>query len=45
MGETTRLAPAGIAEFETLEPFHVKGKLEAVIAHRLVAIVDHNDAS
>jgi class 3 adenylate cyclase len=45
IGETTRLALKGIAELEPLEPFHVKGKLEAVIAHRLVAIGDHDVTS
>jgi class 3 adenylate cyclase len=38
IGETTRLALEGIADLEPLEPFHVKGKLEPVVAHRLVAI-------
>jgi adenylate cyclase len=38
IGETTRLALKGIADLEPLEPFHVKGKLEPVVAHRLVAI-------
>ena len=38
IGETTRLALLDIAELEPLEPIHVKGKREPVIAHRLVAI-------
>ena len=38
IGESTRRALAGIAELEPLAPFRVKGKLEPVVAHRLVAI-------
>ena len=45
IGETTRLALEGIAELEPLEPFHVKGKLEPVVAHRLVAIADRGVTS
>ena len=42
IGETTRLALLGIAELEPLDPFHVKGKLEPVVAHRLVSIFDRD---
>jgi adenylate cyclase len=45
IGETTRVALAGAAELEPLEPFHVKGKLEPVVAHRLVAIAGHDATS
>jgi class 3 adenylate cyclase len=44
IGETTRLALLGIAKLEPLEPTHVKGKREAVIAHRLVAIGSAGEA-
>lgn len=39
IGETTRVALRGIAKLEALEPFHVKGKLEPVVAHRLISII------
>ena len=45
IGETTRLALKGIADLEPLEPFHVKGKLEPVVAHRLVAMPDQDVTS
>jgi class 3 adenylate cyclase len=42
IGETTRLALLGIAQLEPLDPFLVKGKLEPVVAHRLVSIFDRD---
>jgi adenylate cyclase len=42
IGETTRLALAGTAELEPLEPLYVKGKRVPVVVHRLVAIADHD---
>ena len=44
IGETTRLALLDIAELEPLEPIHVKGKREPLIAHRLVAIGSAGEA-
>ena len=44
IGETTRLALLGSAKLEPLEPTHVKGKRDAVIAHRLVAIGSSGEA-
>jgi class 3 adenylate cyclase len=42
IGETTRLALAGSVELEPLAPLHIKGKHEPGVAHRLVAITNHD---